>query len=64
MERESMTDEEPTDALEATFSLIANDIRLNILWNLWDIYTDDPSPEPEPVPFSTVKDRVGVRDSG
>ena len=59
-----MADEGSTDDLEAAFSLIANDIRLNILWNLWNIYTDDPSPEPEPVPFSTLKDRVGVRDSG
>lgn len=59
-----MTVEESTDALEAAFTLIANDIRLNILWTLWESYTDDPSPEPEPVPFSTLKARVGVRDSG
>lgn len=59
-----MTDERSTDALEAMFSLVANDIRLAILWTLWDLYTDDPNPEPEPVPFSTLKDQVGVRDSG
>ena len=59
-----MTNEESTEALEATFSLVANDIRLNVLWTLWDIYTDDPTPEPDPVPFSTLRERVGVRDSG
>lgn len=59
-----MADTESTDALEATFSLVSNDIRLNILWTLWNTYTDDPSPEPEPVSFSTLKDRTGVRDSG
>jgi DNA-directed RNA polymerase subunit M/transcription elongation factor TFIIS len=59
-----MTDDESTDGLEATFSLVANDIRLDILQTLWDSYTDDPEPEPEPVQFSTLKDRVGIRDSG
>lgn len=59
-----MTNSEPTDVLETTFSLVANDIRLEILLTLWDSYTDDPVPEPEPVPFSTLKERVGIRDSG
>jgi hypothetical protein len=59
-----MADEDSTDALEATFSLVANDIRLNILRALWDIYTADPEPYPEPVQFSTLKERVGVRDPG
>jgi hypothetical protein len=59
-----MSDGNSTDALEATFSLVANDIRLDILRTLWDSYTDDPTPEPEPVPFSTLKERVGIRDSG
>lgn len=59
-----MIDGDTTDALETTFSLVANDIRLDILQTLWDIYTDDPAPEPEPVQFSTLKERVGVRDSG
>lgn len=59
-----MSDEDSTDALEATFSLVANDIRLDILRTLWNIYTDDPTPEPEHVSFSTLKERVGLRDSG
>jgi len=63
-EREYMIDDDSADGLEATFSLVANDIRLDILRALWDIYTDDPTPEPDPVPFSTLKDRVGIRDSG
>lgn len=60
----NMTDEESTDALETMFGLVANEIRLDVLWTLWGSYTDDPRPEPEPVSFSTLKDRVGVRDSG
>lgn len=59
-----MTDEDSTDSLEGVFSLVGNDIRLDILQTLWDSYTDDPSPQPEPVPFSTLKDQVGVRDPG
>lgn len=63
-ETHRMSEENSTDALEATFSLVANEIRLDILRTLWDSYTADPSPEPEPVQFSTLKTRVGVRDSG
>ena len=59
-----MTDKESVDSLEDFFSLVGNDIRLDILRTLWDSYTDDPSPAPEPVPFSTLKNQVGVRDSG
>lgn len=59
-----MTEEGSATSLEATFSLVANDIRLDILRTLWEIYTDDSAPEPEPIPFSTLKERVGVRDSG
>jgi RNase P subunit RPR2 len=59
-----MSGADPKNALDAMFGLVANETRLDILWTLWDIYTDDPDPEPEPVPFSTLKDRVGVRDSG
>jgi hypothetical protein len=58
-----MTDE-GGQSLEDVFGLVANDIRLEILHTLWDVYTDDPAPEPEPVQFSTLKERVGVRDSG
>lgn len=59
-----MTDEDTADSLEAAFTLVANDIRLNILRALWELYTDDPAPEPEPVQFSELKERVGIRDSG
>lgn len=59
-----MTDGDSADALETTFSLVANKIRLDILRALWDIYTENPSPKPDPVQFSTLKERVGVRDSG
>ncbi|SDR08175.1 DUF7351 domain-containing protein [Natronobacterium texcoconense] len=59
-----MVGEDSTAELEETFSVVANDIRLDILWTLWEIYTDNPSPDPGSVPFSTLKDRVGVRDSG
>lgn len=53
-----------TDELEETFAVVANDIRLTILLTLWELYTDDPVPDPDPVPFSTLKERVGVRDAG
>lgn len=53
-----------TKELEKTFRVVANDIRLDILWALWDMYTDDPTPDPEPVPFSILRERVGIRDSG
>jgi hypothetical protein len=59
-----MTEGGSTDGLEETFGLVANDIRLDILRTLWDLYTDDPAPEPEPVQFSTLRERVGVRDPG
>lgn len=59
-----MTNGKLTTVLETTFSLVANDIRLEILLTLWDSYTDDPDPEPEAVSFSTLKERVGIRDSG
>lgn len=59
-----MTSGDSADALETTFGLVANEIRLDILRALWADYTEDPTPEPEPVQFSTLKDRVGVRDSG
>lgn len=59
-----MTGGGSTAELEETFSVVANDIRLNILRTLWEIYTDNPSPDPDSVPFSTLKNRVGVRDSG
>lgn len=59
-----MNDEGAMDTLEETFNLVANDIRLDILWALWDIYTDKAVPEPDPVPFSSLKERVGVGDPG
>lgn len=59
-----MAEEGPTDKLRDAYSVVANEIRLDILQTLWEMYTDDPTLEPNPVPFSTLKDHVGVRDSG
>lgn len=50
--------------LEGTFGALANDIRLAILGVLWEQYTDSPSPDPDPVAFSTLRDGVGVDDPG
>lgn len=59
-----MSGENAIDGLEATFGLLANEIRLDILRTLWELYVEDPSPNPDPVQFSTLRERVGVRDSG
>lgn len=50
-----MTDETVTTPSEA-FSLLANDQRMAILEALWE--------EPDPLPFSALREAVGVRDSG
>ena len=64
MKTRFMSDGDSTDALEETFSLVANETRLDILRTLWDIYTKNPVPDPKPVQFSTLKEHVGIRDSG
>lgn len=48
------------DDLEAAFSLVANDIRFQILQELWEAR----QAEELPVPFSDLFDSVDVRDSG
>lgn len=50
-----------TAAIEA-FDLLSNETRLAILLALWECY--DPEADDEAVRFSTLYDRVGVRDSG
>lgn len=50
--------------LDEVFSLVANETRLEILLALWEEHEIDESLEPDPVPFSTLRKRVGVRDSG
>lgn len=59
-----MVEEHSHTGLEEVFSLVANDIRLAILHTLWDRYTADPRPEPRPVPFSTLREQVDIRDPG
>lgn len=50
------------------FGTVANDIRFEILRALWEAHTEHPEKvdglEHEPVPFSRLRERVGVRDSG
>jgi hypothetical protein len=52
------------DATRATeaFSALGNETRLAILLALWEAY--DPARPDEGVPFSALRERVGVRDSG
>lgn len=69
-----MTDTDPPDSpLKAAagaagsratdaFELVGNETRLAILLALWEAY--DPHSEHNAVPFSTLRDRVGMRDSG
>lgn len=46
----------------AAFGLLANETRLAILLALWEAY--QPHEESNSVPFSELRNRVGVRDSG
>jgi hypothetical protein len=50
------------------FGTVANDIRFEILLALWEARTENPAEvegvDQEPVSFSQLKDRVGLRDSG
>ena len=63
-----MTDARPVPDLDDVFGVVANDTRFEILQALWDIHTESPEeidgPERDPVPFSDLRERVGVRDSG
>lgn len=61
-----MVELSPDSELDDVFSSVANDTRLDILRALWEIHmeSEPDGPEPEPVPFSTIRERVGTRDSG
>lgn len=43
--------------LEEVFGVLANDLRVKIIQALWEAY-------PDPVSFSDLQSRVGIRDSG
>jgi len=47
-------------ALEDVFGLLGNDTRVDVLRALWEAQTADE----DPLSFSTLRDRTGVRDSG
>lgn len=54
--------------LDEVFGVVANETRIAILRALWDEHTANPEavdgPRSDPVAFSTLRDRVGVADSG
>lgn len=50
------------DHTAEAFANIGNETRLTILLALWEAY--DPQGDDEPVPFTDLRKRVGVRDSG
>lgn len=52
------------DELDEIFSLVGDQTRLEILRTLWEVHTVDRDSGGEPVPFSTLREAVGVRDSG
>jgi hypothetical protein len=51
-----------TAALSEAFGVLGNEIRLGILLALWGAY--DPYASEAGVPFSTLRERVGMRDPG
>jgi hypothetical protein len=63
-----MADISPDADLGDMFSTVANDTRFEILRALWAAHTENPGAvdgrDREPVPFSRLRERVGVRDSG
>jgi len=48
---------EPSAAFDETLGLLASEVRIDILRAAWEAF-------PEPLPFSELRSRVGVRDSG
>jgi hypothetical protein len=50
------TGTEPSGEAGEAFSLVANDTRMRILLELWEV--------DRPLPFSELRERVGMRDSG
>jgi hypothetical protein len=63
-----MSERTPERDLEDIFRLVANDTRVGIIRALWAAHTEDPDaidgPWSDPVSFSSLRDRVGVGDSG
>lgn len=63
-----MEDQRLGEDLDEAFGVVANETRIAILRALWDERTADPEavdgPRSEPVAFSTLRERVGVADSG
>ncbi|AUX10504.1 HTH domain protein [Halalkaliarchaeum desulfuricum] len=63
-----MTDGRPTSDFDDVCGIVANETRFSILQALWDAHTETPAeiegPERDPVPFSELRERVGVQDSG
>jgi hypothetical protein len=47
----------PTERLEGVFGLVANELRIEILLELWEQY-------PEPITFADLHSEIGIRDSG
>lgn len=61
---ETMAERSSEDELEDVFSLAADGTRLKILRALLDEQEPTASPGFEPVSFTTLRERVGVQDSG
>ena len=63
-----MTEQRAGVALDDAFGTVASETRIAILRALWDDHTANPEeldgPRPEPVAFSTLRERVGLADSG
>jgi DNA-binding transcriptional ArsR family regulator len=63
-----MSDLPPGGDLDEVFGAVADETRIAILRALWEAHTAAPEeldgPEATPVPFSELRERVGVADSG
>lgn len=56
--RDSVADEQvPIERLEEVFGLVANELRIEILLELWEQY-------PDPITFADLHSEIGIRDSG
>jgi hypothetical protein len=55
-----MTDEGGETSIDAAFSLVADETRVDILQELWDGHREREAP----LSFSTLRERVDIRDSG
>lgn len=63
-----MHEPSPGGDLDEVFGVVANETRIAIIRALWDEHTSNPEavdgPRSAPVAFSTLRERVGVADSG